>query len=55
MKNYKLLILGVTLFGPSLAWAGDHVSRVAPTLGEGGMVALGLGLVGAGVAFLRRR
>lgn len=49
------MIIAVTLWAGS-AWAGGGSARVAaPTLGEAGLVALGLALVATGAAFLRRR
>jgi len=41
---------------PAVVDAGTTVARPsAPALGEAGLVALGIGLLGAGVALLRRR
>lgn len=51
----KLLVMVLTLISASAAWAGEVRMSVAPALGEASLVALGVGLVGAGLAILRRR
>jgi hypothetical protein len=57
MKCGVLVVLAMTLLVPISAWAGFAVKAVspAPALGEVGLIALGVGLVGAGVAYLRKR
>jgi len=51
-----LILSGAALLAPFSAWAGfDTRSLPAPVLGDAGLIALGIGLVGAGVTFLRRR
>jgi hypothetical protein len=59
MKYCKLMVMTATLMGPAMAWAGGGVAvravSSAPALDEAGLIALGVGLVGAGVAFLRKR
>jgi len=51
----KLMILAATAAVPALAWAGGAPAPVtAPALGDAGLIALGAGLLGAGVAFLRK-
>ncbi len=55
MRFGKLIILAVTVMVPTLAWAGTLVTRQpAPVLGDAGLIALGVGLLGAGVALLRK-
>lgn len=54
MKYGRLIVLTTTLIAQA-AWAGDRIVSPAPALGEVGLVALGVGLVSAGVAFLRKR
>jgi hypothetical protein len=49
------LIVG-TLLLATASWAGTSVIGVnAPVLDEPGLIMLGIGLVGAGLAMLRRR
>lgn len=56
MKLIKTAMLAMLLVVPVSAWAGGGVPRAAaPVMGDGGLVALGIGLVGTGVAFLRKR
>ena len=58
MRFSKLMILAATAAVPALAWAGGAPAppvTAAPVLGDAGMIALGIGLLGAGVAFLRKR
>jgi hypothetical protein len=55
MKYGRLMVLTATLMSPVAAWAGGRVPAPAPALGEVGLIALGVGLVSAGVAFLRKR
>jgi hypothetical protein len=61
MKRCKAVLFGgVALLVPCSAWAGTMVAKAvvpapAPALGEVGLIALGVGLVGAGLAFLRKR
>jgi hypothetical protein len=57
MKYGKLMLLVATFLAPAAAWAGRDIRALspAPALGEAGLIALGIGLVGAGLAFLRKR
>jgi Mn2+/Fe2+ NRAMP family transporter len=59
MRFGKLIILAVTVMVPTLAWAGTSIARpgatATPVLGDAGLIALGVGLLGAGVALLRKR
>jgi len=58
MRFGKLVILAATMVVPAMAWAGGAAPppvEAAPVLGDAGLIALGIGLVGAGVAFLRKR
>lgn len=55
MKYGKLIVLAATVMSPVAAWAGITVPAPAPALGEVGLIALGVGLVSAGLAFLRKR
>ena len=48
-----LVIVGILL--PVAAFAGPPLPVAVPTLGEVGLVALGIGLIGGGAAALRRR
>jgi hypothetical protein len=49
------LIVGVLLIATA-SWAGTTVSSAqAPVLDEPGLIMLGIGLVGAGLAMVRRR
>lgn len=57
MKRGVLVVLAATLLVPISAWAGfaTNAAAPAPALGEVGLIALGAGLVGAGLASLRKR
>ena len=55
MTYGKLIVLAATLMVAGTAWAGERVASAAPALGDAGLIALGVGLLGAGVAFLRKR
>jgi hypothetical protein len=58
MSYGKLMVLAVTVVVPAMAWAGTITvtpRAAAPVLSDAGLIALGIGLVGAGVAFLRKR
>jgi len=56
MKRCALILLAAALLAPLSAWAGFVTqSQPAPALGDAGLIALGAGLLGAGVAFLRKR
>jgi hypothetical protein len=57
MKRGVLVVLAATLLVPISAWAGfaTKAASPAPALGEVGLIALGVGLVGAGLARLRKR
>lgn len=54
-KVVKLALLAIVLL-PAVTWAGSVVVPPAvPTLGEAGLIVLGVTLMGTGVAVLRRR
>jgi hypothetical protein len=55
MKYSKVVALMEILLVPAMAWAGGGPIRRVPTLGDAGLIALGVGLVTVGAAFLRRR
>ena len=55
MKRGTLVLLVAALLVPLSAWAGRETVSPAPALGDLGLVALGVGLVGTGIAFLRKR
>jgi hypothetical protein len=61
MRLSRLIVLAATTVVPAIAWAGGGPAPMpppvaaAPVLGDAGLIALGIGLVGAGVAFLRKR
>jgi len=55
MRCRKVMVLVATVMIPTMAWAGDRVVQSAPVLGDAGLIALGAGLLGAGVALLRKR
>lgn len=54
-KAAKLALLAIVLL-PGVSWAGILVRSIdVPTLGEAGLVTLGVALMGAGVVALRRK
>lgn len=53
--TYRFATVGITLLSPVVTYAGTTLVQPAPTLGEVGLIALGVSLVGIGVAYLRRR
>jgi hypothetical protein len=57
MTRAKVPLMVAMMLMAGAAWAGGGPSRsaAAPALGEAGLIALGLGLVATGVAFLRRK
>jgi hypothetical protein len=55
MKRMQMLFLTVLLCIPAAAFAGGTQGRNVPTLGEIGLVMLGISLVGGGAFILRRR
>ncbi len=60
MKRHLFAIVtSWTLLSPVVTWAGVGVGRAiphaAPAVDESGLMLLGVGLVGAGFALLRRR
>jgi hypothetical protein len=55
MKKMQMLLLAALLCIPAAAFAGNLQGSTVPTLGEIGLVMLGVSLVGGGVAALRRR
>jgi len=54
MASRLIAVVAMTLVA-STAWAGVTKPVQAPALGESGLILLGLGLVGAGLALLRRK
>ena len=55
MKRRILVLFAAALLAPLSAWAGVTTQNLsAPALGDAGLIALGVGLLGAGVALLRR-
>jgi len=54
MRLRTVVLLAVAAVSPVAAWAGMARVTPAPTLGDGGLIALGIVLVGTGVAFLRK-
>jgi hypothetical protein len=50
-----VVLLAVGLLVPFSAWAGIARVTPAPALGDIGLIALGVGLVGVGIASLRKR
>lgn len=56
MERRILVLSAAALLVPLSAWAGFPAQNLpAPALGDAGLIALGVGLLGAGVAFLRKR
>jgi hypothetical protein len=61
MSFGKLVILAAAIVVPAIAWAGGGPGPIpaaapaAPVLGDAGLIALGVGLLGTGVALLRKR
>ncbi len=58
MMKRNLLAIGLasTLLMPVVSWAGNALApHPAPAVDESGLMLLAAGLVGAGVALLRRR
>lgn len=51
----RMAIATATLLTPIVGYAGVSVARPVPTLGEAGLIVLGIGLVGFGIARLRKR
>jgi hypothetical protein len=54
------MIRGIAAFvlpilAPVVAHAGTALTQPAPALGEAGLIVLGVGLAGIGVAYLRKR
>ncbi|MFI5397092.1 MAG: IPTL-CTERM sorting domain-containing protein [Candidatus Binatia bacterium] len=45
----------IVLLPASIIWAGVTVRAAAPAMDEAGLIMLGLGLVGTGIALLRRK
>jgi hypothetical protein len=45
----------IVLLPASITWAGVNVQAAAPAMDEAGLIMLGLGLAGTGIAFLRRK
>lgn len=56
MKLLRSVVALMVVLAPGVALAGLPAQRaVVPTLGETGLVVLGLGLLGGGLAVLRKR
>lgn len=55
MKKASKLALLAIVFMPGVTWAGGSFRLDVPTLGEAGMITLGVALMGAGVVAIRRR
>ncbi|MBI3785899.1 MAG: hypothetical protein HY270_21105 [Deltaproteobacteria bacterium] len=56
MKYIRLAVVAVVLSGPVSVWAGGpRPGTPAPTMGETGLIALGVVLAGAGIKYLRKR
>ncbi len=53
-KAVRFALLALVLL-PGVTWAGSVRSYNVPTLGEAGLLTLGVGLVGVGVVALRRK
>ncbi|MFI5181286.1 MAG: IPTL-CTERM sorting domain-containing protein [Thermoanaerobaculia bacterium] len=53
-KAAKLALLAIVLLS-GVTWAGERVVNTVPTLGEAGLITLGVGLMGVGVVALRRK
>lgn len=54
-KAVKLALLAIVLI-PGVTWAGAPARSLdVPTLGEAGLITLGVGLMGVGVVALRRK
>ncbi len=56
-RNLFAIVLTSTLLMPVVSWAGVNVlfTHPAPAVDESGLMLLAAGLIGAGVAILRRR
>jgi hypothetical protein len=50
----QIFVVVTTLLLSTTSHAGVPLSQPVPTLGEAGLIALGVGLVGFGIARLRR-
>lgn len=55
MKLLRNVLTLTFMLAPGVALAGNLQQRAVPTLGEVGLVVLGLGLLGGGLAVLRKR
>ena len=55
MKKIRAVLVLLCLCAPAIAFAGEPRQFPVPTLGEVGLVLLGVSLVGGGIAALRRR
>ena len=55
MKKIRAVLVLLCLCAPAVALAGAPRQFPVPTLGEAGLVLLGVSLVGGGIAALRRR
>ncbi len=55
MGKIRNIVAALCAFMPALAFAGEPNGRLVPTLGEAGLVVLGVALLGGGIAALRRR
>ncbi len=55
MRTFRGLLVALCLCAPAVALAGKGPGPNLPTLGETGLILLGVSLVGSGIAALRRR
>jgi hypothetical protein len=55
MKKIRAVLVLLCLCAPGITLAGERRQLPVPTLGEAGLVLLGVSLVGGGIAALRRR
>ncbi len=55
-RNLFAVVLACTFLMPMASWAGNALfTHPAPAVDESGLMLLAAGLIGAGVALLRRR
>ena len=58
MYGRSFLLVAILMF-PAMVWAGGNTMNpvpelLTPALGDAGLIALGVSLIGVGVAFLRK-
>jgi hypothetical protein len=51
----RVLLALTVLLSPIVSWAGNGSVSHAPAMNEAGLITLGVGLAGAGLALLRRK